>query len=327
MSELMNVNKNEQLSRTPKLIAAEINSIKEQTKRMVLYNSIEIGRRLIEAKEMLDHGQWGTWLKESVDYSQSTANNLMRIFNEYGSEQLTLLGDNAKSQALGNLSYTQAVALLGIPAEEREEFVKENDIENISTRELQKIIKEKEKALKEKEAALKKYNELELNYNKKAEEAKELLDSIKKAESEKSLIDLELKEANEQIKKLQESEDEEEKKRLNQLIQNKETEVTGLNKKIEELEGKLKEKPIEVVANETIVEKIPEEIEKELNELREKVNKKSSEAIVKYTVYFNEAVKVFKDLLGSISGIEEEEKEKYKKATSGLLNKMLETLK
>ena len=72
------------ISRTPDMIATEINSIKSQTRIMVLCNSIEIGRRLVEAKEMLPHGEWGKWLETSVDYSQSTANNLMRIFEEYG---------------------------------------------------------------------------------------------------------------------------------------------------------------------------------------------------------------------------------------------------
>ena len=33
---------------------------------------------------MLDHGQWGPWLREEVDFSQSSANNFMRIFEEYG---------------------------------------------------------------------------------------------------------------------------------------------------------------------------------------------------------------------------------------------------
>ncbi len=75
------------LVRTPEIIAIEINSIKEQTKNIVLQNSIEIGRKLVEAKSLLPHGEWGKWLEKSVAYSQRTANDLMRIFNEYGSSQ------------------------------------------------------------------------------------------------------------------------------------------------------------------------------------------------------------------------------------------------
>ena len=104
MNEIAMIDKNLSIDRTPQLIAVEINSIKEQTRKLVLFNSIEIGRRLTEAKLLLGHGEWGEWLEKSVDYSQRTASNLMRIFTDYGSSQITLFCDNAKSQALANLS-------------------------------------------------------------------------------------------------------------------------------------------------------------------------------------------------------------------------------
>lgn len=86
-------------------LVSEIRMITEQTKQVVLFNSIEIGRRLTEAKAMVKRGTWGTWLKERVDYSQRTANNFMKIYQEYGRNGLA-----EKSQALANLSYTQALA-------------------------------------------------------------------------------------------------------------------------------------------------------------------------------------------------------------------------
>lgn len=65
-------------------LVSEIRMITEQTKQVVLFNSIEIGRRLTEAKAMVKRGTWGTWLKERVDYSQRTANNFMRaVHNRY----------------------------------------------------------------------------------------------------------------------------------------------------------------------------------------------------------------------------------------------------
>jgi hypothetical protein len=99
---------------------------------MILCNNIEIGRRLLEAKSMVGHGEWEIWLKNSIDYSQRTASNLMRIFEEYAN-QIALFGDNSKSQALADLSYTQAITLLGVPAEERENFIKDNNIGSMST--------------------------------------------------------------------------------------------------------------------------------------------------------------------------------------------------
>ncbi|MBQ0167487.1 MAG: DUF3102 domain-containing protein [Treponema sp.] len=125
-------------------ITTEIKVLQKQTERLVLEYAIEVGRRLCEAKELLEHGEWGKWLKEEVSFSQSTANNLMKIYTEYGDAQGCLFGARANSQALGNLSYTKALSLLALPENEREDFVKEHDVENISTRELDRLIKEKE---------------------------------------------------------------------------------------------------------------------------------------------------------------------------------------
>lgn len=101
-------------------LVSEIRMITEQTKQVVLFNSIEIGRRLTEAKAMVKRGTWGTWLKERVDYSQRTANNFMKIYQEYGRNGLA-----EKSQALANLSYTQALALIDLPEDERARFAEE----------------------------------------------------------------------------------------------------------------------------------------------------------------------------------------------------------
>ena len=141
------------VERTPEIIAAEICQIADQTRKMVLNSSIEIGKRLCEAKEMIPHGEWGNWLEHSVNFKQSTANNLMKIYTEYGDIQGQLWGASAKSQTFGNLTYSQAVALLAVPAEEREEFVEKNDVENMSTRELQEAIKARDEAIQDRDAA------------------------------------------------------------------------------------------------------------------------------------------------------------------------------
>ncbi|MBR0282111.1 MAG: DUF3102 domain-containing protein, partial [Oscillibacter sp.] len=53
----------------------------------------------------------------------------------------------------GHLTYTKALALLAVPADERETFVKENDVESMSTRELQDAIRERDTARLEAQAA------------------------------------------------------------------------------------------------------------------------------------------------------------------------------
>jgi hypothetical protein len=336
------------IERTPALIAAEINSIKSQTRMMVLCNSIEIGRRLVEAKSMLEHGEWGKWLSESVDYSIRTAQNLMKIFEEYGSNQISLFGDNAKTQALAHLSYTQAVALLGVPGEDREKFIEDNDIENMSTRELQQAIKERDEALRKMKIAQDVATEkndlaLQLADEKSTLEAnarttdkvlrdtqadvKMLQDALQKerddSKAEIKTLQQSMADTKKQLSEAQSSGNSDEVKRLQESLDITDSELKISYEKIEKLEQQLKDKPIDVPAT-TVIDKIPEEVEKELAELRKN---QSGAAALKFKVYFDELVKGFQTLLGSLAEIKEpEEQERYKKAVLGLIGKMSERL-
>ena len=118
-------------ARSVETVTLEIRTLQHQVQQMLLSYAIEIGRRLVEVKSLLLHGQWGDYIKGQVGYSQSTANNLMRVFEEYGAPQQSMFGAGANSQALGNLSYTKALRLLAIPADEREAFAEEHHVEEL----------------------------------------------------------------------------------------------------------------------------------------------------------------------------------------------------
>lgn len=81
----------------------------------------------------------------------------MRLFEAYGSPQGSLFGaEVANAQAFGSLNYTKALALLALPSEaDRVEFMETHDVENMTTRELKKAIKERDDALAERDAARK----------------------------------------------------------------------------------------------------------------------------------------------------------------------------
>ena len=205
------------VERTPEIVAAEICQIKDQTRKLVLNNSIEIGKRLCEAKEMVPHGEWGTWLERNVDYKQSTANKLMKIYEQYGSAQGELWGASAKSETFTNLTYSKALALLAVPADEREDFVKKNDVENMSTRELQDAIRARDEAIKARDDARKELDEAvksrETVIDGYLKQSKNEIDKIKKERdlaNKKLQIEIELhdklKNAAEAVKEKQEEE-------------------------------------------------------------------------------------------------------------------------
>ena len=148
MTDIINVESQAVGVRTAETIATEINTIKRQTQKIMLASSIEIGKRLTEAKELVDHGQWSQWLQKNVNYSERTAQNLMRVYDQYGEKfgmtEMDSLFASGAPNVFEELSYTQALALLSLPTEEeREQFVEENDVANMSTREMQDAIKAK----------------------------------------------------------------------------------------------------------------------------------------------------------------------------------------
>lgn len=135
-----------QTQRTPDIIGAEIRGLTQQAKTMTLWFGIEIGRRLTEAKEMLEHGQWLAYLKEQTEFSRSSAGRLMTLYKKYGAAQTSLFGAEANYPTLNNLSISNALRLLAVPEDEREEFAAEHDVEHMSARELDELIKQRDEA-------------------------------------------------------------------------------------------------------------------------------------------------------------------------------------
>ncbi|EGW40117.1 DUF3102 domain-containing protein [Desulfosporosinus sp. OT] len=182
------------------MIAAEITTIKHQTGKILLTCAIEIGRRLKEARNLIPNGNWGKWLEESVSYSQSTAERLIRIFDAYGAQTSPSLdgGTQVQGQMLPNLNYSQALILLGVPEEERAQFIAELDVESMSVRELKKAVNERSQAVKERDQALQEKAELQKTLDEQAGKMTQLSterDSLKRKadESGKSQTESEAK--------------------------------------------------------------------------------------------------------------------------------------
>lgn len=105
-----------------------------QLKNEAAQRFIEIGKRLILAKEQLKHGEWGKWLEEKVDFSQRSANQLMRVAKEF-----------QDSQAISNLEGTKITMLLDVPLELRDKFMEDNNLKNMTTREMREAINDLKK--------------------------------------------------------------------------------------------------------------------------------------------------------------------------------------
>ena len=157
---------------------AEILILKDQTAQ----NIIEIGKRLIEVKNNLPHGGFGNYLKEKVEFSRQTANRFMSIATQF-----------SNSSAMSNLGSTKLFLLAGLDEEDRQEVIEENNVEDMTTRELEQVIKEKKEIKKQLEDEKEYSNELQEAIKEKENQIRTLKKEIEDIQiPEKEIIEKEV---------------------------------------------------------------------------------------------------------------------------------------
>lgn len=304
-------------------LSFEIRTLTAQGKQIALTYIIEIGHRLMAAKEKVGHGNWGEWLKNEVDYSQSTAENYIKIYKAFGGGQQSLLYNNDSGQ-LETLDYTKLLLLADVAPEEREEVIKKTNPAESSTRELKEKIQQlkKEKAIAEQSFK----NETErLEAEKKAaEEAAQkkeetiaaLQEQLAQTEQQETMIDREAVEAEKE--KLQKKIDKEKKAKEKEIQRVKELEEQ-LKRKDTEIQEKVKE-----MAKKEL-DKMQKENDKKLAELEKKVTASANPNLIKSQFYFDEIQAAMKNLAKELTQLEAEQPETGKKLKTGI-RKTLETL-
>lgn len=141
-------------------LAAEINAIKNHVRETVYIATCRIGEKLLLAKGAVGHGNWGQWLKDNVDYSERTAQNIITIYKNFNNKETKLFGTVPDAELLGKLNQSQLLALSSIKDEEkRTKFMEEHkeELPDMSKQELTKALAELKEA---KETVAKKDSEV-----------------------------------------------------------------------------------------------------------------------------------------------------------------------
>lgn len=251
--------------RSPEVIAAEINTIKRTTAQYILLQSIEIGKLLVEAKNAVPHGEWGGWLEENFEYSTSTANNLMRIYTEYGEEEQITFFEENRLELFGQLNRSQAISLLQLPRDDRAEFVRTHDMSAMSVRDLDDEI-----------AKIKAENEKLIDKALSAEKAK--IEAERERDENRKKSEMALAESRVQMKALKDKNKAAEA-RLNDAIEK--------NKHLSEQLAL----PVEITPEERqkIADEATSEKEREIENLRDKISQLTASidpTVQRFSVYF-----------------------------------------
>lgn len=281
------------VSRTPEVIATEINVIKAQARDVYVRSAIEIGKRLYEAKTMVAHGKWGKWLEENVEYSERTAQNLMAVYEEYGR--------SGNTQAIAGLSFTQAVLLLRLDGESRAELLEDKDVPAMSTRELQAEIERVNAEIEKRQVTIEQLMDTSAEKDAAAEEAKKDAESAKNA-ADALRAELEQAKAEAAQARAQASDAVE---RANAV--SKENAMMRVELEEERKRGTVVEQ----------VEVTPPEVEQELERLRKLEKDGTNEKVLKLRVTYTQMVETLGKVESMIRDLEQDQPEeaaRYRRA-------------
>ena len=298
--------------RTLPVIASEILFIESQVARTALEGAIQIGLKLKEAKEQVEHGQWENWCHENLNYSKSKTEKLMRIAAEYGDENSIY----AKTYTCTDLSISKALSLLQVPEEEVENFSENNDVESMTVKELNDKIKALES---EKEMRAVEVNVLTEEYEKRLTAADDELEHIKNELTElqdstadpDALADLEAK-----LEKAKEKEE----KLKEEMKQEKESRDLQIQQAVEEKADQMR-KEAEQAAAERLseAESLNTELAEKLDHLEKKLESRTDESLLLFKLKSDQLQEVFRECL---QAADEAGNPKLKQALKGLMQKL-----
>ncbi len=119
---------------SPAELGGEIRLLTQQARRMALSYGIQIGYRLKIAHEKLGPHGWAEWLAKETEFSAAAASRFEKLYEGYGDAQGSLFGVGNNFPTLEKISISNALRLLAVPAEEREQVAEELDAEHLSAR-------------------------------------------------------------------------------------------------------------------------------------------------------------------------------------------------
>ena len=292
--------------RTLPVIASEILQIEENVGRVALDGAIRIGKRLKEAKEKVEHGQWENWCRENLNYSKSKTEKLMKIASEYGNEESIY----SKTYISTDLSISKALSLLQVPEDEVEKFAAENPVNDMTVKELEARIRELEQ---EKADAKATADRLKPENDDLKRELEELKAAGADPEELKKLSD-QLEKQKETVKKL--------KADLKQEKTDRETAVSeALEKEREAIRDEAareQEKTLKTARAES------EDLKSQVKQLKEKIEKASNETILIFKIKVDSFQESFSDCLAA--ALDSDDPEKLKGALKAVVGHMLEEM-
>ena len=308
MNEITNVEyevQKELTDKTTEELQIEVNGLYHQMEmigNIAMMIAANAGQRLLVIKDRLNHGEFESWCESHLDFSKRKAEMMMSLAKRCEEENSLF----SKTQTFADLSISKVFALLAAPEEVAVEVVENNDISEMTVREL-----------KEEIAGLKSQNteigELKNRIKELEQEKPEpgaSSDELEKRDKEIEELKEKLKKEKEKLKKSKSDTDEEVKKALEEAR-------VELDREIEKAVATAKAENLKT--------------EEELSKARAEVEKlnaavASGEVLTAFRINVNNLQTTFNECMNQLGQMDKESAEKFKGALKKILTTELETL-
>ena len=173
-------------SKSTEQLAAEVNVRYHQAEGLASMSAMmlaDAGRRLIEIKGRIPHGQFESWCADNLEFSKSKAEKMMKLAERVDDESSLF----SKTETFTDIGISRVWALLAAPEEVAAEVIETHDVSDMTVREL----KEEIARLKEEKAAA----------EHKAAQKEDLTKELNEARASADEIQIKLDKAKEDLKK------------------------------------------------------------------------------------------------------------------------------
>lgn len=116
-------------------LAAEVNVRYHQAEGLANMSAMmlaDAGRRLIEIKSRIPHGQFESWCAENLEFSKSKAEKMMKLAERVDDENSLF----SKTETFTDIGISRIWALLAAPEEVAAEVIETHDVTDMTVREL-----------------------------------------------------------------------------------------------------------------------------------------------------------------------------------------------
>ena len=167
-------------------LTAEVNVRYHQAEGLASMSAMmlaDAGRRLIEIKGRIPHGQFETWCADNLEFSKSKAEKMMKLAERVADENSLF----SKTETFTDIGISRVWALLAAPEEVAAEVIETNDVESMTVRELKA---ELARVKEEKEAAERKAEMIDHNNDDIRKELASMQRKLSETVSEKEFAEM-----------------------------------------------------------------------------------------------------------------------------------------